>query len=219
MLNHTYADGSPDPYQAVVTITDNGGKQSTATIEVTVQNQAPINSFNELVFNSVVDEGGLVTLNGTFEDTGELERHWVDVVWGDGQSDTLEIAPGLRRFTATHTYVDDGVSSTSRDNYRIEITVRDAFGSSSSPFGLILEEVNNVRPSQLEINTSVPTSVTEGSQFTFAGSFLDPGLQDSHEVVIDWGDGSDPRRLLLQSVEGQQALRNFTLNHIYVNNP
>ena len=37
LLNHTYADGREAPYQAVLTITDNGGKQSTATIEVAVQ--------------------------------------------------------------------------------------------------------------------------------------------------------------------------------------
>ena len=219
LINHTYADGSETPYLAIVTITDNGGKQSIATIEVTVNNQAPINSFNELVFNSVVDEGGLVTLNGSFEDTGELEKHTVEVVWGDGQSDILLIDAGLRRFTATHRYVDDGVSSTSRDNYRIEVTVRDATGESSSPFGLILEEVNNVAPRNLTLASSVPATVVEGSQFAFAGSFSDPGLQDSHEVVIDWGDGSEAQRLLLQAVLNQTELRAFALNHTYADNP
>lgn len=220
-LSHIYGTASPvnAPFQATVRIADNGGQEGTIVLPVTVQNQAPVNSFNEIVFDQAIDEGGIVTLRGAFEDTSDSETHTIEIKWGDGSISTQTLTAGLRTFTDTHSYPDDGVSSTARDNYRIEVTVRDESGESSSPFGLILTEVRNVRPHTIQLDAAVPTSVTEGQQFNFNGTFDDPGLKDDHEVVVDWGDGSAPQRLPLNAIVNQQLTRPFAFNHSYPNNP
>ena len=42
-----------------------------------------------------------------------------------------------------------------------------------------------------------PSSINEGESVTMAGSFIDPGVLDTHTVLIDWGDGSTPTTLNL----------------------
>src|SRR5439155_444959 len=49
--------------------------------------------------------------------------------------------------------------------------------------------VNNVVPSNV-ILTANPGTINENSSTTLSGSFSDPGTQDTHTVVIGWGDGS-----------------------------
>ncbi len=228
-LSHIYGTASPTnaPFNATVRIVDNGGRESVLAIPVTVQNQAPVNSFNQIVFDQTIDEGGTVTLSGSFEDTSDSETHRIVIKWGDGSESSQVLAAGLRNFTDTHVYPDDGTSNTSRDNYRIEVTVIDeSNGTSSSPFGLILTEIRNVKPQNVLLNNDpiavgglTVNTVAEGTQFTFSGTFDDPGLKDNHELIIDWGDGSPVQSLVLNAQPNQTLTRNFSFTHTYVNNP
>jgi sugar lactone lactonase YvrE len=59
-------------------------------------------------------------------------------------------------------------------------------GTSSISFTLT---VNNVAPHDLVISAD-PSTIDEGSSTTLTGSFVDPGVLDTHTVTIDWGDGS-----------------------------
>jgi Dockerin type I domain len=224
-LDHVYSSSATSPFTVTVRVTDNGGKVSSATMLITVQNEAPTLTFNRFTVTSVVDEGGLVTLKGLFSDTGATDSHLVTIDWGDGNvvrsnSGSPDIAPipiGARTFTATHRYVDDGVSNTPRDSYRIIVTVTDdSLQSDISPVGLLLIEVVNVAPSNLVAN--LPTVVAENAPFDLTGSFTDFGLKDEHRVHVDWGDGSTSDQLL-PKVDGQTAIRTFSLNHRYRNNP
>jgi hypothetical protein len=49
--------------------------------------------------------------------------------------------------------------------------------------------------------------------------FKDPGLKDSHEVIVNWGDGTPLEKISLPSVSNQTLTRTFNLSHIYANNP
>ncbi len=70
--------------------------------------------------------------------------------------------------------------------------------------------VQNVAPSDLVIAPSI-TPVNEGSVVSFSGQFTDPGTEDTHNLVIDWGDGSAPTTIALSP-----GTRTFSaIQHVY----
>ena len=227
-LNHVFrrATATNTPRQVLVTVTDDSGMQGTAIVNVTVLNEAPVITTSTLVFEKTVNEGGVMTLSGAFTDTGTEETHTVVIQWGDGTTSSLPIAAGVSTFQTTHVYADDNPTRTSKDTYNFEVTVSDEGGLSHSVSDLTITEVSNVRPYDFSIDTSalsnngngVPT-VAEGTLFTLTGVFKDPGLQDSHEVIVNWGDGTPLEKISLPSVSNQTLTRTFNLSHIYANNP
>ena len=227
-LSHLYSKASPAnaPYVVKVTIVDNGGKESTATFNVSVVNQAPVISANDIVFTKTVNEAGVVTVAGSFTDSSNAETHTVEISWGDGSSSIQNLAAGVYSFSLSHPYADDGVSRTPSDPYSLGIVVRDEGGLAASPSGVFITNVTNVRPSTIAVSNGGLTLdadgnpvVNEGTPFTLTGSFGDPGLKDSHEVSIDWGDGTPIDVISIPSVVGQTSTRTFTASHVYANNP
>ncbi len=196
-----------------------------------VQNEAPTATFNLFSITSPADEGQIVQLTGQFEDTSGSFSATVD--WGDGSSSLVTqtltsagqiISLGGNRYEirATHSYRDDtnaAGTATASDVYRVVITVSDGAGFDVTPSGLFLEEVRNVLPSNLVVDLSNST-VNEGQLVSLSGSFIDPGLDDTHRVVIDWGDGTQST-INLAAINS--PLRSFiglpALQHIYANDP
>src|SRR5207245_546466 len=69
-------------------------------------------------------------------------------------------------------------------------------------------------PSQLSFAPSA-TSVSEGSAITLGGSFADPGTLDTHQVVVNWGDGSANTTVNLAA-----GVLSFSgISHTYLDNP
>ena len=191
-VEHDY--GLPGNYVVTVTLTDDSLAQGIATMAVAVQNSAPQIDLNLVHVTSPVYEGQPVVLTGSFQDGSNQEAHDVTVVWGDGQSETLNIPGGQTTFTASHLYDSSGPASQTGagvDIYRIQVNVADPLNATdSTPLGLLLAEVRNVVPSGLTA-TITPNAISAGETITItAGSFADPGTSDLHRLRIDWGDGS-----------------------------
>ncbi len=74
--------------------------------------------------------------------------------------------------------------------------------------------VNNLAPSEIRLNLSAAT-IDEGDSTTLSGSFVDPGVLDTHTVQIEWGDGSTPTTLELAA--GVTSIPATT--HQYLDNP
>jgi hypothetical protein len=207
-----------------VQIRDNTLVSSTATLIVTVQNEAPTATFNEFTITSPASEGQLVTLRGRFDDTSGT--HTATVQWGDGSTSTVPITPGSREFEATHVYVDDANAAgtaTPSDVYRVLVTITDEAGASdTTPVGLFLEEVRNVRPSTLNVGFS-STSIQEGQAVTLNSlSFDDPGVLDVHTLKVNWGDGTQSLITLPVGVRGLSGLTTLQLaqlTHVYADDP
>ena len=72
--------------------------------------------------------------------------------------------------------------------------------------------VKNVAPSGVSM-TAIPDPINENEMTTVSGSFSDPGSQDSHTVVIDWGDGSTDTMLSLDI-----GVLTFSAGHQYWDN-
>ncbi|MBL8812208.1 MAG: right-handed parallel beta-helix repeat-containing protein, partial [Planctomycetaceae bacterium] len=223
LLDHTYQ--SVGQYVVSVSVMDDTTPFGLIDIDsfiVTVDNALPEIRFNEVEISKRVVEGETVDLNGTFEDADVDDLHTVEVDWGDGSIDPPQtLAVGDRSFSLNHVYLDDGQSGASSHLYRVVVTVRDKSGATSAT-PVFLVQVDNVLP---QWNTTAPsltlsdTLITEGGSVSLHGAFTDAGLLDSHQVIINWGDGSPLERVSSASIEQNENSRRFSLSHLYRDNP
>jgi hypothetical protein len=196
--SHPFPASGSYPLTVVVLDDDTGRTSKLGTIEVA--NAAPTNVAVALD-DADIDEGGIATLQGSFDDAGTDDRHTVTVEWGDGTApETLQLPVDGRTFSLGHRYVDD----TDGD---VLVTVADDDGGSASTSTPIL--VHNVAPVDAHIGTP-QGAVGESTNVTFSGSFVDPGIADAHTVVIDWGTGAAPTTIELPPGESQ-----FTTTYLY----
>ncbi len=107
------------------TATDNNGAMSTAAVNVTITgvNDAPrITSLS--LDPAVINENGIVTLNGQFIDPDTPDTFTLDVAWGDQLSpnnvEQFTFGPGATAFSLAHQYPDDNPSTTPFDSYTEE---------------------------------------------------------------------------------------------------
>ena len=147
-----------------------------------------------LGLTSPIVENGTTTLTGSFIDPGTLDVHKVTINWGDGNTEAITLPVGARAFSATHQYLDDNPTGTTSDIYNVSVTVSDDdTGSNTQSTGIT---VSNVAPANVSVNVSL-SSINENDSVTLSGSFTDPGVEDTHTVVINWGDGSPDTTLNL----------------------
>jgi hypothetical protein len=128
---------------------------------------------------------------------------WVEPVeyiiaadWGDvTPEETYSSPPTELFFNIVHTYVDDNPSGTPND---------DLFATISDPFGVgtltTMVTVKNVPPTvNIESISDEIGSPIGGLCVPFAllnlevnliGNFSDPGSEDTHTAMINWGDGA-----------------------------
>jgi hypothetical protein len=187
---HTYLDnpaGQPTgSYPITVNVIDKDGGSSTEAASIQVNNVAP-GSLTLTQSATSINEGGPVTLSGSFTDPGTLDTHSVDINWGDRTAHTaVSLAAGVLSFSgATHTYLDNPAGQPN-GSYPITVTVTDKDGSSASIGSSI--QVSNVAPTVGAISglAAVMPSQTESP----TASFTDPGTLDTHTAVWTWGDGT-----------------------------
>jgi VCBS repeat-containing protein len=160
-------------------------------ITVNPVNDAPL---VEAGLDQEVDEGQLVSFSGSFIDPGLLNGsiHVEEILWefGDGLSATATLTP-------SHIYADDGI-------YTATLTITDDQGSTGSDWLLVV--VNNVGPS---LDTLEDRIIVAGHAAYFTISFSDPGIVDTHSIVITWGDDEDETHDLTL------GMREFEANHRY----
>ncbi len=150
----------------------------------------------------IIEENRSFRLDGLFESPDPDDVHTVTIIWGDGQFDVLTIAAGGRGFSLDHRYEDD----TFLDSPRVIVT--DSDGASGLAFFDIT--VANVAPTLVgDIELSANT-LNEGDSLTLSGKLTDPGLRDSHTVIVNWGDGSLVSELFLPA-----GLTEFDFSHTF----
>jgi len=208
--NHQYLDDNPtgtsaDNYTVNVKVRDDDGGQATASQTVQVSNVAPSNVQIKPI--AAINENGVATLELTFDDPGTLDGHTVEVDWGDGTVETLNVTAGARAFTATHQYLDDNPTGTVSDVYNVNVKVRDDDGGQATASSMV--EVLNVAPGNV-VAAPVGSIIDEGGGVTLDVTFDDPGSQDTHQVEITWGDG--------HVTTGAATGHTFSASHVYADN-
>jgi PKD repeat protein len=121
--------------------------------------------------DQAVNEGDKVTFIGTFTDPGVLDTHTIAWDFGDGAAADGTLNPA-------HAYADDGV-------HEVTLTVEDDDGGVGSD--TLVVTVDNVPP---EVEAGPNRVVNEGDDVAFVGAFTDPGVQDTHMIEWDFGDGT-----------------------------
>ena len=164
---HTYSqDGT---YIAKVTVTDSDGAVTESTIDVTIDNIAPV--IESITDDTEINEGDTVALNATAIDAGNDELTYT---WNLGNSTELTGQ------SVEAVYADNGV-------YEVTLTVADTEGDSTSSNLTIT--VNNVAPTIEPIDN---LTSDEGESVEFNFNFNDPGILDTHTIEWNFGDNSDP---------------------------
>jgi hypothetical protein len=202
-FSHQYLDDPPGgTYAVAVTATDNDGGVGTAATKVAVANAPPAVTLDPV---ARITEGGTASLSVSISDAGSADTDTLGIDWGDG-SGTQTISLGLvRQFSLGHQYLDDPPSGT----YAIHVTATDKDGGVAT--ANVTVAVDNAPPTEITLNSG---SINEGDTFTLTGGFSDPGVLDSHTVVIDWGDGSATTILNVES-----GRLTFSAAHRYLDNP
>jgi subtilisin family serine protease len=121
-----------------------------------------------------VDEGSTALNTGTFSDP-------------DGDPVTLSASIGTVVATGPDSWAwSFETTDGPRDSQTVTITGTDDKGATGSiDFELVVENVAPI------VDAGLDATIVSGEEFTFSGSFSDPGVDDAPwDWVIDWGDGT-----------------------------
>lgn len=200
-----------------VQVSDGNGGLSTVKVLVDVVpvNDAPT-TLTLTPSVTTLNEGSVLTLNGSFIDVDTGDSHTVTINWGDGNSTVLTagdltLNPLTNTYTlasSPHTYVDQGT-------YTLSVTVEDADGATVNRTQTIT--VNNVAPTILtEAGTDPGAALTtingtEDTPLTFRLRATDPGVND----ILQWSISAAPGKgsvTILPAVAGQPQEFRYTPN-------
>ena len=189
-------DGPAESRTVTITATDNGGDATSTTFELIVKNVAPTVVTGPDV---TINEGSPFSRGGWFVDPG-ADTWTATVDYGDGSGEQpLELGQD-KTFTLSHVYADNG-------EYAVRVKVADKDGAvSSSRFDAT---VLNVLPEMADLIFDT-TTLDESGTVNLSGSFSDLGTEDTHTVLIDWGDGKN------SSATVDQAANTFSASHQYL---
>ena len=136
-------------------------------------------------YDQWVNEGDLVTLNGTFTDPNEEDTH--TFLWHLEDSENGQAASDSTTQTLTFTPNDNGeylFSFTVTDNYGASDTDELVVTSANVPPVATIDSLTDELGA--EIGVDVPVALV-GLVVELGGSFTDVGTADTHEALIDWG--------------------------------
>ena len=195
--DHTYADNGI--YSVTVCVSDDDLAETCDTLEVTVANVAPVADAGA---DQTVDEGDLVSQDGSFSDAGS----------GDSHTFLWQVVADNGQIIADATTEDFSFTPFDNGSYSLTFTVTDDDGDSDSDTALIT--VDNVDPT---VDAGADQSVDEGDLVSLdPATFTDAGSNDTHTASIDWGDGSS---LAVGSVTQTDGLSGTVdADHTYADN-
>lgn len=202
----TVADGM---YELHARLTGTDGKYyeySWDRPEVEVANSALI--FYPLVLSAKsIVEGGSVGINGSFYSSQTNQNISVNVNWGDGPAESFTLAPGVRSFSRTHTYLQD-----SPVGYVIQASLADG---ATNAFRTASVQVANAAPAITTLTSGqalLPLSPATASA-SFAATFTDPGTLDSHAATWTFGDGTS--NVALSAASPLAEFHNYAAPGVY----
>jgi uncharacterized protein YegL len=164
--------GSLPVNQSVVYTDDEGATVNFPAVDVYV-NCAPVADAGPDVS---VAEGSTVALDGS--GSSDTEGPLAAYAWS-GAAPAIGSITNANSAIATYNGVDDGVDA-------VTLEVTDAGGLMDTDTATVT--VTNVAPS-LTLTSCPVTPNQVNTNVSFAGTFTDPGANDTHTMTVDWGDG------------------------------
>jgi len=173
-VNGSFVYTQSGTYEISLTVTDNDGDSGVSSNTITVDVVAPPTA--DAGSAQTITEGGTVQFDASGSTDPDGFSDIVSYNWGFGDG---TIGTGV---SPTHLYEDNGV-------YTAHLIVEDSQGETDSDTVTIT--VNNAPPVVDDITVSQtyfilgnPTTITAN------GSFTDAGVQDLHNAVWDFGQGT-----------------------------
>ena len=152
-----------------------------------------------------INENEVTTLSGTITAPSTLGAFTVDIVWGDGTSDSYtDISAGL--FSFTHRYLDNAPTGTSYSDIPISVTVTS--DSTDEWSGETTVRVTNLAPEITSV-TRAPSFGRKDEPIELTVLFTDAGTIDTHTVTIHWGEGTP------EEVAVTPGARDLLVSHVY----
>jgi PKD repeat protein len=161
---HVYADDGV--YNVTLIVIDDDGGIGTDTLEVTVNNVAPVCNAG---FDQLVNEGDAVSFSGNYSDNGTADTHTIVWDFGDGSnsSDTL---------TPEHVYSDDGT-------YNVTLAVIDDDGGIGTDTLEVIVLSSNERIVTVNLQDSLGLPLTGGIVTYYDGGWQEFGTTDEYGKV------------------------------------
>ena len=154
----------------------------------------PLSDIAILLDADAIFENEVLVVSMQFVDPDQFDEHQVQIDWGDGSDpEIFELDPGTRSLITSHRYLDDNPTNTPFDINQIEVSVIDSADQLSTASVPIT--VNNIAPEIDFLSVTSPLNENDIAQLQM--SFTDPGVQDTHTVEIDWGDGTSVETFML----------------------
>ena len=184
-------DGENIVVRALVTDGDGGSTEVFGVI--TVNEVAPTLNVVPVSGQFAATEGAEFSLALSATDPGDdTISRWV-IDWGDGSP--RDIHEGAAH-TVTHRFRQSG-------SLTIEVWAYDEDGAYSTSESVT---VANVAPTLAGVTV---TPATEGAETRLSGAFSDPGVEESFEAEVDWGDGNRQ----IYRLDGEAD--DFDFGHVY----
>ncbi len=178
-VTKTYDDDGT--FFAVISAMDDSGAVGQQTIEVTINNVAPVILSMAALPDATPDEGTEIDLVSTATDQGSDDIPDLIYTWDFGDGSPTETGDD-----AEHTWADDGV-------FTVTLTVDDQDGGVTTQTMLVT--VQNVAPI---ISTSPPVNALEDALYTYA-----PQVQDPGDEVFTWTiSPSAPPTMVIDAATG-----------------
>jgi hypothetical protein len=169
--DHSYADNGT--YLVLLAVND-GSVAVQDSFTVSVLNVAPTVDAGP---DRTIDEGESLYVNASFADPGSADTHTATLDWGDGIQEPGVVDGAACAVTGSHLYPDEGT-------HIVTICVLDDDGGEGCDSFTLT--VVNLPPA---VQPGADIDVDQGEHFTAGlATFADPGVDDMHTAMIDWGD-------------------------------
>lgn len=212
-LTHAFVDDDPsgtpsDAHRIMVLVRDDDAGTDAEPVDVIVRNVAPTLADGLAATIAALNpvEGSPVGFTVAWDDPGLDDTFRVDVAWGDGSTSTHVVASGTGSVDVGHTYADDDPTGSPQDAYAVTVTVTD---DDTGAAGLVAQPtVANVAP-VITAATLSAGEIDERQSVTVRGSFTDAGIDDTHTVVVDWGNPRLPQTVVVPTDGSFLATRTY----------
>jgi hypothetical protein len=152
------------------------GAVATGQTSIRVNNVAP--SLRDLSNQRAIEGSPQLIPLGRYFDPGSDGPWAVSVDWGDGSSDASYESSQIGSLgQLAHAYELEG-------NYLVTVHLSDRFGAATG--GTFLVQVENVGPTIEDLSATSPIRFGHASALRFR--VIDPGMLDSFQVLVSWGD-------------------------------
>ena len=212
---HVYAEDGI--YTVEVCLGDDDGDIGCDTLTATVANVAPTIHAGP---DQTAGEGDEVNLApATVSDQGTLDTHTATINWGDGTEGVGAVTetpfgpPGSTAgangtVAGSHIYADNG-------DYTITVCVTDDGATTCDTLAI---HISNIAPM---VDAGPDQTTDEGDLVSLApAAFSDPGSQDTHTAIIQWGDGTQEAGTITATPGGPGVPTTSIVSgsHIYADN-